>query len=148
MEIVHLMIWHEADIMTQLICIGMSVCRPLYKDWLTNMVVRIESSVGRSSQSRSEGAKSGFSVIALQTVGGSAVPARSGGGGSRKDSANSLDAGVVKVERSWRVESKYRSPTTATLSGETASEEHILGQEAGVADADLEQQRDQNGRPL
>lgn len=140
------MIWHEADITTQLICIGVSVCRPLYKDWLNNVVGKIESTVGLSSQSRSDGAKSGFSVIALQTVGGSSVPAKSSGAGSRKNSAKDLDAGVVKVERTWRVESKYRSTVTATFPGETASEEHILGQEAGVADADPERQRGQRPR--
>lgn len=134
---VNLMIWHEADITTQLVCIGVSVCRPLYKDWLNDVVVKIGSTTGGGgshAKSRSEGASSGgFSVIALQTIGGSSVHAKGGGGGGRKDSSwKDVDGDAVKVERSWRVESKSRS---AVFPGDAASDEHILG-DAGVADVD------------
>lgn len=136
MAIVDLMIWHEADITTQLLCIGVSVCRPLYKDWLNNVVVKIGSTAGsaiRSNPGKSSRDGSGFSVIALQTVGGSSVIPK----GSRKGSTMDADGGVVKVERSWRVESDSRSVMFPT---DDASEEYILGN-VGAAVADPEQQR-------
>lgn len=83
------MIWHEADIITQLVCIGVSVCRPLYKDWLNEFVSKIGSTLGTSNSNsngngrcRGTGSRSnGFSVIALKTIGGSSVVPRGGGGG-------------------------------------------------------------------
>lgn len=128
------MIWHEADITSQLLCIGVSVCRPLYKDWLNNVVVKIGSTTGSALRSKSTGVGSGFSVIALQTVGGSSVVPKS----SRKDSIMDMDGGggVVKVERSWRVESDSRS--VVFPADDSASEEYILGS-AGAAGADSEQ---------
>lgn len=79
--IVDLLIWHAADITTQLVCIGVTVCRPLYKDWLNRIADHIESissSLPGSKQDTSHGARDAPSLIALQTIGGSAMP-RSGG---------------------------------------------------------------------
>lgn len=131
------MIWHAADITTQLVCIGISVCRPLYKDWLNNVVVRLESARNSRRGSKRSGSggtnNSGFSMIALQTIGGSSVLARAGRKGSQ---CKDVEDDVVKVERSWRVESNTQSETSRNMvfPGEAASEEHMLGDgDAAVA---------------
>lgn len=130
-SVVEVLIWHEADVTTQLLCIGLSVCRPLYKDWLNNVVVKIGSINKSGNKSKSYGPDSGFSVIALQTIGGSSFINKSG----RKDSVlKNVDGGVVKVERSWRVESD------SFILDDGASEEHMLGG-AGRAKAKPDDQR-------
>lgn len=128
------MIWHEADITTQLVCIGVSVCRPLYKDRLNEFINKIGSS-HRSNNSRSGSASSGgFGVIALKTIGGHSVVAN---GGNKEPCTKgtpdgAVDGGAVDVERSWTVESKGR---TVALSRDTAGDIHVLG-DAGPTDVD------------
>ncbi|KAF3764184.1 hypothetical protein M406DRAFT_258120 [Cryphonectria parasitica EP155] len=131
--IVDLLIWHSADITTQLVSIGVTVCRPLYKDWLNNVVDQIESVTNHSSRSKSNpsgfsGAGAGFSVIALQTIGGSTANHKKAGRSAGAD----VEDGVVTVQRSWRVESNARS---VVFPGDDESEEHILGN-SGRGEAD------------
>lgn len=138
---VPLMIWHEADLISQLVCIGISVCRPLYKDWLNRVVDKVGTTVASASKSNTDTGHSGggFSVIALQTIGGSSV---NKGGGAKAtaigvelgDTDDQEVDGEIKVQRSWRVESDSRS---VVLSGDATSEEHILGC-SGSAEADPE----------
>jgi len=73
--IVDILIWHAADVTTQMLCIGITVCRPLYKDWLYRVVDHIESSVKGSSGDASKElaikARRAPDNVALRTIGGS-----------------------------------------------------------------------------
>lgn len=75
--IVDILIWHAADITTQLLCIGVTVCRPLYKDWLYRVVDHIESSFQKSgadtAKDSTHGARRPPDMVALRTIGGSEV---------------------------------------------------------------------------
>lgn len=137
------MIWHEADILSQLVCIGVSVCRPIYKDWLNRVVDKVGTNIA-SSKSKSESGHSGgnFSVIALQTIGGSSNAGNNNNnnnklGGARatatrltRDEDDDDDddlSGDIKIQRSWRVESESNSRAVTAVSTDATSEEHILG---------------------
>ncbi|KUI70304.1 hypothetical protein VM1G_06441 [Cytospora mali] len=77
LTIVDLLIWHAADITTQLVCIGVTVCRPLYKDWLYRIAEHIESissSLSSTKEDTTYRARNAPALIALQTIGGSAMP--------------------------------------------------------------------------
>lgn len=74
--IVDLLIWHAADVTTQLFCIGVTVCRPLYKNWLYRVADHIESASntgGDTKQDSTYGARRAPDLIALRTIGGSEV---------------------------------------------------------------------------
>lgn len=85
--IVDVLIWHAADVTTQLFCIGVTVCRPLYKDWLYRVADHIESvsnPAGDTKQDSTYGARKAPDLIALRTIGGSAVKPASDGAASDK----------------------------------------------------------------
>ncbi|KAI3397110.1 hypothetical protein diail_11253 [Diaporthe ilicicola] len=72
--IVNILIWHGADVTTQLFCIGVTVCRPLYKDWLYRVADHIESSPAVNTEEDSTyGARKAPELIALRTIGGSEI---------------------------------------------------------------------------
>lgn len=74
MTIVDVLIWHGADVTTQLFCIGVTVCRPLYKDWLNRVADRVEGASnthGLMRQDSTYGARKAPELVALRTVGGS-----------------------------------------------------------------------------
>lgn len=80
--IVDVLIWHAADVTTQLFCIGVTVCRPLYKSWLYRVADHIESvskTAGDTNQDSTYGARKAPDLIALRTIGGSAVKPASDG---------------------------------------------------------------------
>lgn len=72
--------------------------------------------------------------MALQTIGGSAVPLKTQNKGSKKE----VDPGGVQVQRSWRVESNSRS-TLFGLDEVESDEEHILG---GIVVAEVDRDLD------
>ncbi|ROW04775.1 hypothetical protein VMCG_04897 [Cytospora schulzeri] len=118
LTIVDLLIWHAADITTQLVCIGVTVCRPLYKDWLYRIADHIESissSLSGSKQGTSYGARNAPSVIALQTIGGSTMPR------GIRDPTHGKDGGVVHHTRKSGSASR-----TNTITCDAISEEYIL----------------------
>lgn len=85
--IVDVLIWHGADVTTQLFCIGVTVCRPLYKDWLYRVVDHIESASktpGDTNQDSAYGARKAPELVALRTIGGSTVKPVSDGAASNK----------------------------------------------------------------
>lgn len=85
-------------------------------------------------QGPKSGAGSDFSVIALQTIGGSSVPSSSKAGGRARGKGST--AGAVTIERSWLVESNSRS---MLFPDDGHSEEPILGGTGGAErDSDVE----------
>lgn len=85
MTIVDVLIWHAADVTTQLFCIGVTVCRPLYKNWLNRVADHIEgasNSAGYKRQDSTYGARKAPELIALRTIGGGVVKPVSDGGPS------------------------------------------------------------------
>lgn len=75
--------------------------------------------------------------MALQTIGGSSLVSK--GAGNMTSTKERNDSGVVKIERSWKVESNSRS---RLVPDDGDSEELILGS-IGFAevDSDLERQK-------
>ncbi|KAK1775937.1 hypothetical protein QBC45DRAFT_444765 [Copromyces sp. CBS 386.78] len=99
-DTVGLIVWSSAEIAITMICIGIPVCRPLYKSFLD----KIYSRTGGSSRSQGYQKQSGrgFSKnsradagagLGLRTIGGGAIPGRSGGdaGGSGNKSRPNRD---------------------------------------------------------
>ncbi|POS73230.1 hypothetical protein DHEL01_v208375 [Diaporthe helianthi] len=82
------LIWHAADITTQLFCIAVTVCRPLYKDWLYRMIDHIETAytgvTSGSTQDSTYGAKKGPDAVALRSIGGGMIKPVSDGPGRRQ----------------------------------------------------------------
>ncbi|KAK7708366.1 hypothetical protein SLS63_013503 [Diaporthe eres] len=92
LTIVDVLIWHAADVTTQLFCIGVTVCRPLYKDWLNRVADHIEgasNTAGHLDQDPTYGARKAPELIALRTVGGGAVKPVSEGATSGKQRGRS-----------------------------------------------------------
>lgn len=87
----------------------------------TAVASRISSRKSKHEASRFAGG-SKFSVMALQTIGGSSVPSKT----RNKSCANEMGSGGVQVQRSWRVESNSRS-VIFSLDDAESDEEHILG---------------------
>lgn len=104
------------------------------------MVFKAVSSVETGLSSNKNGQRpsdfggSKHSMMALQTIGGSSAPSRSGGGKAGGASGKNLNAGGVKIERSWKIESNSRD---TLFPDERESEEHILGS-TGVAEVEVD----------
>lgn len=93
------------------------------------------SSHKTSQEQTMHNAGSSFNVMALKTIGGSAVPSKN----REKTCGKQHDAKGVQIERSWKVELNSRS---ILFPDDGESEEHILGS-TGVAQfesPDLERQ--------
>lgn len=74
---------------------------------------------------------SNFSVMALQTIGGSSVPSKK----QDQSSAQEVESGGgVKVQRSWRVDSSSRSILFG-LDDADSDEEHML---SGIVVAEVD----------
>lgn len=73
--IVEGLIWHAADLTTQLLCIGITVCRPLYKDWLYRVVDRVEGTydTADTTEASGYGAQKGSNAVALRSIGGGLI---------------------------------------------------------------------------
>lgn len=108
---------------------------------VNNIVGKVKTAVtSRSSSNKSQKQTPGFvgvsnySIMALQTIGGSSVPSKS------VDKNKDIESGRVQIQRSWRVESNSRS--TLLLPDEAeGDEDHILsGMVAAQVNRDLERQ--------
>lgn len=77
--IVEQLIWHAADITVSLFCIGITVCRPLYKDWLYRMADHLEGTADTTEPS-GYGAQKGSAAIALRSIGGGIINSAGSGG--------------------------------------------------------------------
>lgn len=89
---------------------------------------------GQDSSLSDNGTSPNFAVMALQTIGGSFVPSK---GGSKTPMRQGDDAGVVKIERTWKVESNSRSKM---FPDDGDSEELTLGS-FGIAEVDPDPER-------
>lgn len=79
--IVDILIWHAADIGTQLFCTGITVCRPLYKDWLFRVTDHIDNAPDNAADAKQDstyGARRAPDFVALRTIGGSMKPVSDG----------------------------------------------------------------------
>lgn len=110
---------------------------------MDHLVVNVKTAVtsrissNKSKEETSNDARgSNFSVMALQTIGGSSVPSKKPDQGS----AQGVDSKGVKVQRSWRVESSSRSIIFG-LDDAESDEEHILsGRVVAEMDRDIARQ--------
>ncbi|KAG8159905.1 hypothetical protein KVR01_010542 [Diaporthe batatas] len=84
--IVEGLIWHAADHTTQLLCIGITVCRPLYKDWLYRVADRIEGpfTTAETTKGSGYGAQKGADAIALRSIGGGMINSATDDPGRRR----------------------------------------------------------------
>lgn len=84
-DVVGIIIWHAAEFCTTLICVGVPVCRPLYRDWFgTWMSGRRSGDQDLSASGNSgwmkhkghTGGGGGGGVFAMHTIGGSELKAQ------------------------------------------------------------------------
>lgn len=72
-DVVGIIIWHAAELCTTMVCIGVPVCRPLYKDWFPWASARRSGEDTRNSgwlRGGSSG-EGGDGVFTMHTIGGS-----------------------------------------------------------------------------
>lgn len=65
-DTVGLIIWSAAEIAVTMVCIGIAICRPLYKNVLDTIISKGSSGYGRHNEEPPP--------LALHTIGGSAMP--------------------------------------------------------------------------
>ncbi|KAK2039925.1 hypothetical protein LZ31DRAFT_558360 [Colletotrichum somersetense] len=73
-DTVQLIIWHACELAVTMICIGVPVCRPLYKGWINQLSSRGDSKQGAYSKDLAD-SNSGFG---LKTIGGTDYSVRVG----------------------------------------------------------------------
>lgn len=90
--IVDILIWHGADICTQLFCTGITVCRPLYKDWLYRVTDGIDDAPDNANgkQDSTYGARRAPDFVAMRTIGGSEKPVSGATDTTRSHGASSV----------------------------------------------------------
>ncbi|VUC25269.1 unnamed protein product [Clonostachys rosea] len=112
-DVVSIIIWAAAEIAVTMVCIGIPICRPLYKDYLSRLSSRDTSKYKGLSGERRGGGKGGA------TASGGSVPLRTiGGSVSARGDLKRADSGLA-------------GGTTTTVSkafyiGEGGSDEEIL----------------------
>ncbi|KAF0315790.1 integral membrane protein pth11 [Colletotrichum asianum] len=117
-DTVGLIVWSAAEIAVTMICIGIPVCRPLYKQYLD----RLTSSDTGQYHERSHGGSYG-----LRTFGGTSM--RPGLG--RDEASDGVDS-ITKVERKTGLGGRFSRPYfvgSKPVSGDNQSDEEILGPE-------------------
>ncbi|KAM0335134.1 hypothetical protein ACHAQA_000174 [Verticillium albo-atrum] len=122
-DTVGLIVWSAAEIAVTMICIGIPVCRPLYKKYLDKWTSRDASKYQHHSEGRS---------FPLRTFGGSTMP---GGGGQSKDApsegsingAESVSMSDRKLGLSGPYTKSYALGGGGRVPGDDQSEEEILG---------------------
>lgn len=70
-ETVGLIVWSAAEIAVTMVCIGIPVCRPLYKRWLEKFASNLS---GTNSGYKKHGSSSRGPRYGLRTIGGSTMP--------------------------------------------------------------------------
>ncbi|CAI6099652.1 unnamed protein product [Clonostachys chloroleuca] len=84
-DVVSIIIWAAAEIAVTMVCIGIPICRPLYKDYLSRLSSRDTSKYkGLSGERRGGGGKGGATAsggsVPLRTIGGSVSAKRADSG--------------------------------------------------------------------
>ncbi|KAL7942899.1 hypothetical protein V8C42DRAFT_141823 [Trichoderma barbatum] len=112
-DVVGIIIWHAAEFCSTMVCIGIPVCRPLYRDWLTGLsTARGSSGTGGGSGWMKNKDQSGDNMFSLHTIGGS---------GPRGNPVNPVDETVA---------TRQSTSGRARITSDNASEESILDAEA------------------
>ncbi|KAH8169992.1 hypothetical protein LIA77_10536 [Sarocladium implicatum] len=126
-DILGIIIWHAAELCTTLVCIGIPVCRPLFKSWYDKFTTpQVTSDESKGS--------SGPGVFALHTIGGSEYTEN-----KSQKSKNRSKAGYEDLEddevvlrkdiqnsRERQVIIKGAPRSDGEASGDNASEDSIL----------------------
>ncbi|KAJ4409992.1 hypothetical protein N0V85_004023 [Neurospora sp. IMI 360204] len=81
-DTVGLIVWSSAEIAITMICIGIPVCRPLYKSFF-NKIISSRNGTSRGYQKQSGGGGA-TGHVGLRTIGGGAIPGRSGNDSNNK----------------------------------------------------------------
>ncbi|KAH6856277.1 hypothetical protein B0I37DRAFT_351358 [Chaetomium sp. MPI-CAGE-AT-0009] len=90
-DTVGLIVWSAAEIAVTMVCIGIPICRPLYKQWLDRML-SYGSGIGSGGYQKQKGQErsgedSSRRGYGLRTIGGSTMPGR-----ARRDTEPSANA--------------------------------------------------------
>jgi hypothetical protein len=142
-DVVGIIIWHAAELCTTMVCIGIPVCRPLYKDWVGRYMSsedsRDNSGGWMGGRPSKQSKQSSTGVFGLQTIGGTEYQNITEGlaGSSvrtKQDDGNLTDEDVIlrrdvnsKVQQEISVQSGY--PAVAGRSAaNNGSEESIIGE--------------------
>ncbi|EAA33354.2 hypothetical protein GE21DRAFT_5928 [Neurospora crassa] len=86
-DTVGLIVWSSAEIAITMICIGIPVCRPLYKSFFEKIISSRNGSGGYQKQQSGGASQS----LGLRTIGGGVIPGRSGGHDSKNKSRPGRD---------------------------------------------------------
>ncbi|KAK4149178.1 hypothetical protein C8A00DRAFT_47148 [Chaetomidium leptoderma] len=120
-DTVGLIVWSAAEIAVTMICIGIPVCRPLYKRWLDKLSTnRSGGASGYRKQEQGQQSGSNNRPFGMQTFGGGAMPGA--------------------AQPPWRPET-----TEGESSGDDTSENGVKGAAGGAVDKGLKQQGGNNG---
>lgn len=125
-DVVGIIIWHAAEFCSTMVCIGIPVCRPLYRDWLNSW----ESSRGSSNTGGGSGwlqnkDQLGDNMFSMHNIAG----ARSHGN-STKPSEDETVVRKDNVKQSIVTSGSRFVPTGARNDSDNTSEESILGAES------------------
>jgi hypothetical protein len=114
---VGIIVWTAAEMAVTMICIGIPVCRPLYKDYIDRLT-------SRSTSKYKDISGNGVGAMPLRTIGGSEIPG--------SDSQAALDSKRrAAVPRELRPDARQSSYRTGDQ-----SDEDILGEGVKVAHGD------------
>lgn len=114
---VGIIVWSAAEMAVTMICIGIPVCRPLYKDYIDRLT-------SRNTSKYKDISGNGVGAMPLRTIGGSEIP------GSESQAA--LDSKRrAAVPRELRPDTRQSSYRTGNQ-----SDEDILGEGVKVAHGD------------
>ncbi|KAM0420320.1 hypothetical protein ACHAPT_011862 [Fusarium lateritium] len=120
-DTVGLIVWSAAEISVTMICIGIPVCRPLYKKYLEKLTSR-DASKYRDYRDRSEGGS-----YPLKTFGGSTVrPGQDNKDGDTSDG----DDSITRAERKLGIGGPFTKSYVMggeRVRGDNQSDEQILG---------------------
>ncbi|KAK3400375.1 hypothetical protein B0T20DRAFT_435484 [Sordaria brevicollis] len=87
-DTVGLIVWSSAEIAITMICIGIPVCRPLYRSFLDRVISRTGGSSGYQKQSgpgfSAKNSQSAGAGLGLRTIGGGVIAGRSGNNSKNK----------------------------------------------------------------
>lgn len=150
-DVVGIIIWHAAEICTTMVCIGIPVCRPLYKDWVARFIsTENNTDSGGGWMGGKSNSQSSAGVFGLHTIGGSdyqnitngntAGTARGKPGGDSTDEDVSFRNDVdTKARQEVTVQAGYPAVLGRSAADNT-SEESILGEDSRAAEG-------QQGKP-
>ncbi|ETS73764.1 hypothetical protein PFICI_14710 [Pestalotiopsis fici W106-1] len=135
-DVVGIIIWHAAEFCTTLVCVGIPVCRPLYRDWFGTWMSGRRSGEDLSASGNSGWMKhknaggGGGGVFAMHTIGGSELKAQNNTNTSdRYERRDSRATDEQLVLRSDIHQSKQDAFAVGAAERDSGSELSILGPE-------------------